>query len=290
MSGLGFAIIGVQKGATTSLRNALARHPDTFVPADEDPVFEDPWSRAEAQGHLDQLASEARGRLVGIKRPNYLYVPEVPHRMRDLCPDVHLIVLDRDPVARAVSAYYHYVSYGLVQENPIDVGLQRILRGADLDSFPRAREVVEWGRVGSGLEAWMQVFPPAQILVLDEAQMRNGSGMALACAFLGLVDDPDASPPVVPVSNRGSYSPLRRAALKTGARMAARPDPPSKWVGRAVRSLDARVVSRFVSSKAPEISEETERLLTGYYQDDRRLLARLRPLTWVPERTGEANA
>lgn len=48
--------------------------------------------------------------LCGIKRPDYLSLPERPQRINEHSPEAKLIVVLKNPIQRAVSAYYHYIS------------------------------------------------------------------------------------------------------------------------------------------------------------------------------------
>lgn len=125
-----FLVVGGQRCGTTSLHRALIAHPVVAGPVlhkgvnyfdfnyDEGPA----WYR----GHFPLLSS-ARRRAgnwsVGSGEPqametcgSYLYHPlALPRIARDL-PGVRLIVMVRDPAARAYSAYKHEVARGFETE------------------------------------------------------------------------------------------------------------------------------------------------------------------------------
>ena len=102
-----FLILGTQRGGTTSLYEWLSRHPGV-VPAREKEVHYFDFQMARGPGWY-RAHFPARGRhprrLTGEASPFYLFHPRVPGRVRRLVPAARLIVLLRDPVARAHSHY-----------------------------------------------------------------------------------------------------------------------------------------------------------------------------------------
>lgn len=101
-----FLIIGAQKSATTFLLRCLREHPDVFVPSGEIPFFEDPdYSQGDIESFARLFARGCHKKAVGLKRPNYLHKPECPERIHRHIPSARLIVILRDPIERAISAY-----------------------------------------------------------------------------------------------------------------------------------------------------------------------------------------
>ena len=106
-----FLIIGVQKGGTTSLYNYLIQHPH-IAPALEKELrfFDYKFHKGLAwyQAHFPLIAYARfvqqvyqRALITGEASPNYLFDPRAPQRVAHTLPDVKLIVLLRNPVARA---------------------------------------------------------------------------------------------------------------------------------------------------------------------------------------------
>src|SRR5690348_3927297 len=106
-----FLIIGAEKAGTTFLHQALRLHGDVFMPSDEIPFFEDPdYGAPGAWQEFSKLFEPGAGkRAIGLMRPNYLHKPECPARIHKHFPDAKLVVMLRDPVERAISAYNHNV-------------------------------------------------------------------------------------------------------------------------------------------------------------------------------------
>ena len=107
-----FVVIGAQKSASTFLQRCLADHPEMWLPRGETTFFEDPTYEASRLSDLERMFSRRRERVLGMKRPSYLSRPEVPGRIRRDLPNVKLIAVLREPISRAVSAYFHMVGGG----------------------------------------------------------------------------------------------------------------------------------------------------------------------------------
>ena len=103
-----FLVIGSMKCGTTSLHDYLARHPDVFMSAVKEVnffVLERTWDKG-----IDWYRAQFYGRyqVRGEASQNYTkrheFEPGVAERIRSLLPNVKLIYIVRDPVARFVPA------------------------------------------------------------------------------------------------------------------------------------------------------------------------------------------
>jgi hypothetical protein len=188
-----FLIIGAQRGGTTSLLDALRRHPDVTGPtAGEDFVrlrkevhffdqrFENgiDWYRSffplEARRRLARL--RGRDLVAGESSPYYLFHPEVPARVAETLPDVKLIAMLRNPVERAYSHYQHKKRLGR-EKHSFEEALaaeDRRLAGDDelilTDHRYRRhhfhRAYFRRGLYAEQLERWLAHFPREQLLVI----------------------------------------------------------------------------------------------------------------------------
>jgi len=217
-----FVVIGAQKAGTSSLYGQLAAHP-SVVPAlrkevhhfDRPPVGLDryrPWFPRRAT--LDRIARRTGRGITGEATPYYLCHPAVPGRMRAVLPDVRLIAVLRDPVARAISGYHHAVRVG-DETRPIEVALdpaaaEELAPATDAawydapDSPLRVHGYLARGRYAEQLERWFAVYPREQMLVLDSDALRGGRVPDAVLAFLGLSGSGAAA---VPDRNVGAYAP-----------------------------------------------------------------------------------
>ena len=111
-----FVIIGVHKGGTTSLYDYLAAHPQV-VPAFEKEVhyFDSRYDGDEASYRMSfpntaRMAAVARRHgqaITGEASPYYISHPHIPARVKAMVPDARLVLVLRDPVDRAISAFHH---------------------------------------------------------------------------------------------------------------------------------------------------------------------------------------
>ena len=98
---LGF---GVQRAASTWLHNCLSEHPDVFVPEKKEIHFFNAHYENGIGWYERHFDSQTGETAVGEITPSYLHAAPIA-RVRDCLPDVRLIVILRDPVDRAFSAY-----------------------------------------------------------------------------------------------------------------------------------------------------------------------------------------
>ncbi|MBZ5739742.1 sulfotransferase family protein [Nocardioides mangrovi] len=290
----GFAVIGAQKSASTFLQDQMSLHPDIEIPEGEVRCFEDPFFSAGDADRLPELYHSPVGAAVrGIKRPDYLGRPEIPGRLHDALPDLRILVVLRDPVARAVSSYYHFVRHGFVPLLPIDQAVDALLAGTWDADYPRAPEVLTFGRYGEHLDRYLGLFPADRIAVFEQVQLIKHPQETLRSAFEFVGVDPDWPLPEqsVRVSNRGVYSPARLRLLRTKNRTRftysdsmdrryPRRMTPWGWMYNAsVVGADRLVLSRLDPGRPPELSEETRHALDDYYASDLDVLRGLLP-TW----------
>jgi Sulfotransferase domain len=183
-----FIIIGGQRCATSSLHLYLAEHPAIGAPSMKEVHFFDinfgrgfPWYR----GHFPTVAYQhVLTRVSGIKSitgegsPYYLFHPTSPYRIADTLPNVKLIVMLRDPVARLISHYHHERSLNwedlslpeaIAQEPERLAGEEeRIIRDPEYRSFSHQHHsYLARGRYAEQLERWFAIFPREQILILE---------------------------------------------------------------------------------------------------------------------------
>ena len=216
-----FVVIGAQKAGTSSLYGQLAAHP-SVVPALRKEVHH--FDRRPApithyraffprRSVLDAVAARTGRALTGEATPYYLFHPAVPERLHASVPDVRLIAVLRDPVARAISGYHHAVRVGDERrpiEEALDPAAAEVLpppsEAAWYDAArcpARLHGYLARGRYAEQLERWLAVFPRGQLLVLESDALRGGSVPAAVLAFLGLPDD---AAPAVPDRNVGAYA------------------------------------------------------------------------------------
>jgi Sulfotransferase domain len=171
-----FLIIGTMRGGTSSLFKYLESHPDTAASLRKEVNYftrywdKGPdWYRAHFPITRRRLAFEAS--------PNYLFHPLAAARAAQTVPDAKLIVLLREPAARARSHYDHMARLGF-ERRSFTRALQsesRMVRDA-LARFEEDEHLwqpmflrysyMTRGYYAGQLEKWLSCFSIENILVL----------------------------------------------------------------------------------------------------------------------------
>lgn len=100
-----FIGIGAQRAATTWLYQCLKEHPEVYVPDVKEIHFFDENYDKPLAWYLSFFEDASGYPAVGEITPNYLNVPEALLRIAEHLPTARLIVILREPIARAYSAY-----------------------------------------------------------------------------------------------------------------------------------------------------------------------------------------
>ena len=256
-----FLGIGVQRAGTTWLHNCLAEHPEVCMSQPKEThFFYVNYDRGLDWylGHFDHCPATA---LRGEICPDYLYHPEAMDRIQALLPDVRLIVVLRDPVDRAFSAY-------------------RIFRDqypglSFLEACRRDPALVDMGRYHRHLAPVYQRFGSDRILIfLYEDILQAPLAMVQKVyEFIGV--DPAFVPGVVEKRfNQVMFPRTQRLLYGLGlARLV-------HWV-RAT-PLGERLRQHASAAPAPRVSAAERDRLRPLFEEDLRLTETLvgRPLPW----------
>ena len=232
-----FLIIGTQKGGTVALRKYLARHPN-IVPAkkkeigyfDQDISYRrgDCWYH----GHFPLPHRLGRHGVTFEATPEYLYYPKAAQRIFSYDPAMKLIVVLREPVGRAFSAWNMFRT--LRYEHPDSLrailpecdpvlreSISQMLSGNfpefdqavldEIDGTLSGSAALEPSFVRRGLYheqllRYLKCFSREQILVLDSARLKRELGNVLpeVARFLGLPEY-GTLPADLPLFHVGQY-------------------------------------------------------------------------------------
>jgi hypothetical protein len=161
-----FKIMGAEKSGSTFLHKCLAEHPEVFMPDQETPFFENSAYRFIDFREFEKLFNNSdNAKAVGIKIPTYLTYPECPKRVIKHIPNAKIIVLFRNPVDRAVSAYFHQMKVGFIPVKKIEKGFRNLLKGK-YNKYPRAEEIITFRYYYKHLKKYLKYFKRKIILVL----------------------------------------------------------------------------------------------------------------------------
>ncbi len=201
-----FLVVGVQRGGTSSLFAALARHPQVLAPPIKELHHFDhdrPWPDLVYRAYFPRrgaLAVRARHHgvraVTGEATPAYLFHPEAAARVATVLPDVRAVVLLREPVARAWSHYQMLLRNG---DGHIGSFREAVEAGAATMRAPRRPHdhwvrplgrfaLFERGCYADQLTRWFGFFPREQVLVLrsEDWYEHQAETFAEVCRFLDL--------------------------------------------------------------------------------------------------------
>lgn len=216
-----FIIIGAQKAGTTSLFNYLSRHRQVRPAARKEVHYFDvnyalgeDWYRAMFPTSRS-LGTGSSRRITGEASPYYLFHPLAAQRAAQLVPAARLIVLLRDPTARAWSHYQHEVAAGretlsfleaLAAEPDRLSGADEAIRAGRTDG-PAERHrnfsYISRGRYADQIRMWLEHYRREAFLFLDSDELFNRPQQAWTSTtqFLGIDPSPE---PEFTVHNPGS--------------------------------------------------------------------------------------
>jgi Sulfotransferase family len=302
-----FLIAGAARSGTTSLANYVGEHPDAFIPARKETMFfiaefyartgsEDVfYSRVRTRYLVETieqyraLFAPARGRAaVGEASVSYLYLHQmaVP-RIRAILGDPRIIIILRDPVERALSAYTYVLRE--VAGTPSFEEFLALEAARRQGAWDTLYHPVQVGMYSRQVQAFLEAFSRVKILLYEDLCADPRGVMAEVYRFLAI---DDAFVPAVrtaynasgvPVS-RGIYDLLYRSFV---ARRLLRPAFDAVMSEAAIVALKERV--RRMLLRRPPLRPETEARLRALFTDD---VTRLQDLigrdlsAWLPGSRG----
>lgn len=176
-------IIGVQKGGTTALFDYLVQHPSIRGSIRKEVHYADLNAHRPIGWYRAHFPRPAKGVQVIESSPYYIFHPLAPQRLTRILPGVRLIVLLRDPVARAYSHYQMMRRKGweertfaeAVAAEPDAVHqAEEALRRGDIDHSPdhQHHSYTSRGMYERQLDRWLEHVNDDQLLVLSSEALQ----------------------------------------------------------------------------------------------------------------------
>jgi Sulfotransferase domain len=275
-------MIGSQKSASTFLHRCLGEHPEVFSPRGEIDFFEGLHYREDRLDELERLLEKGAGkRIIAIKQPMYLARPECPARIARHIPDTKILVVLRNPVERAVSAYFHYISYGYIPAVNIEKGMRHIINKKYDERYPAASEIIDVGFSYRHLTRYLDYFSKDQILItlFDDIKGDSLAAVKRMYDFLdicdsyipkGLAKRPQA---VIYSPVRYKFRSIRNPFYFKYKYVESIPyTQPRTLLGRVVNkivvSIDSLLMEKICANNKPILSNELKKTLQDIYLED----------------------
>ena len=217
-----FIIIGAQKAGTTFLYHLLSQHPYVQPAVKKEVHYFDTGFEKGVDWYRSQFPSrtwkEGRRVLTGEASPYYLYHPHAARRAAEVVPEAKLIVLLRDPVARAYSDYQHKHREGRDQlsfqeateteEERLAGERKKMLEDESYQSLDYRRfSYLSRGAYVDQLKEWHRFFGREQLLVMGSRDLFEDTRKTFS-RVLEFLDLPEWQPEVSDVRNEGEYEAL----------------------------------------------------------------------------------
>lgn len=195
-----FVVIGVQRGGSSAFFAGLRHHPQVRSSSVKEVHYFDYHHRRGSGWYRSFFPMATEGTLVGEATPNYLFHPHASGWVAETLPSAKLIVLLRDPVGRAHSAWklmrrlgHEELSFEeAIAAEPERIGPDRARLDADPDhrAYPFFRySYLSRGHYAEQLEPWLAVFGDRLLILRSEDFYRDQPVvLETASRFLGLAD------------------------------------------------------------------------------------------------------
>lgn len=270
-------IAGAQKSCSTSLAEMLGRHPRVSMARREVVAFEDPYypeRLGEVQAHL--RSSVATGSIPALKRPELLHRADASGRALRHLPEPVVVVVLREPVARTISAYHHYVAYGLLPARDPNTGISAILdelRGGNGPSI--GSQVITYSLYSEAL-CRLKAELGEHLLVFFQDELLADAA-ACTTRILRQLDIGPTDLGTLPRVNVGDYSLKTMKLSRIGGRIGydvdrasaqfrVTPHPVRRRVAQGLFFLDKLRAPRHATQ--PALSRDVRHRLTQVFADD----------------------
>jgi hypothetical protein len=198
-------IVGAQKSGTSALAGWLGQHPQVYISFPKEPGFlafgergypykdgygnDAPASRYvvnSERAYLALFANATPGQaIIGEASTWYFAIPGMARRIKNYNPDAKIIVILRDPVERAYSAWCHARSDQLEPCENFSTALALEEQRGEVEFLLRYRRM---GLYSEPLAEYQAAFPSGQLLVLfyEDLRVNPSDTWQRVCDFIGI--------------------------------------------------------------------------------------------------------
>ena len=215
-----FIILGAQKSGTTALFNLLGQHPNIYGPPIKEVryfIHDHLYNKGHNWYHNHFKSTSniiSNPQITFEASPGYLYYPHVPKRFFEYNPNLKFIIILRDPISRAFSAWNMYrkmhqnpprvVSDWIKKTNQpehIEQFLNVFFRPKSPPSFDYIVNfelgnisniehpcILRYGIYVEQIKNYFNFFHPAQFLILEDKMLAENTQKTLdnICQFINL--------------------------------------------------------------------------------------------------------
>ncbi|NNC95217.1 MAG: sulfotransferase [Chitinophagales bacterium] len=203
-----FLIVGAAKSGTTSLHTYLKEHPSVFMPEDKEPYFFSFWKETpdfQSPDHLNgvitdieeysSLFSECKDeQIIGDASPSYLYTYEesienIKEIYGDKFKDLKIIIILREPIARAWSQYMHFKKFDNEPLHAKDAFNKELIRKRMDLNWNIFYDYIGFSSYSKGVHSYLNSFPKVRVYLFDQLKDDSESLLKNILRFLEVSDN-----------------------------------------------------------------------------------------------------
>jgi hypothetical protein len=172
-----FIIAGVQKAGTTALSINIGKHPDIYIDIRKDPFktevhfFDIFWKKGIS--FYKKMFNYSK-KIVGEKTPDLIYLPYTFPLIQSVNPYVKIIIILRNPIERAFSAWKFTKKY-FGEARSFEQSIQQELENIgniNITFYTSATHYLQRGLYYKQISELLKWFPMQNILVLISEQVK----------------------------------------------------------------------------------------------------------------------
>jgi len=179
-----FIIVGTPKAGTTSLYHYLSEHPQVFMSEpkevnyfskdeiEEQGLYYQDFKAKDLKSY-EALFNQVRNEVaIGEGSVSYLYYPKTPQKIKNILPDIKIIILLRDPIERAYSHYLMDFRMGLINLSFEEV-VYKTSNHKKIDLF--YQQYIELGLYYKQVKRYVDTFGNTQIKIFLQEDLKNNT-------------------------------------------------------------------------------------------------------------------
>jgi len=178
-----FIGVGAPKTATTFLDQCLKEHPDIFMPVSKEPHYFSYFYDKGLDEYLKFFNGAESYACRGEISTTYFTHQETPKRIRDLLPEIKIILSVRNPAEQVYSLFWQIKrnNFHQTKDNDINISFSDALK-----KYPDM--LLEPARYYTHLKHWLEYFDKSQIHIIFHDDVKSDARAVLTklYEFLGV--------------------------------------------------------------------------------------------------------